>query len=61
MENSRLDRATIADLKVQVETIRELLAAEPAALDRDRLQAMADEIDATLLAATTRGGQDVGE
>ena len=60
MENSRMDRATIADLKVQVETIRELLAAEPAALDRDRLQAMSDEIDATLLAATTRGGQDVG-
>ena len=60
MENSRMDRATIADLKVQVETIRELLAAEPAALDRDRLQAMADEIDATLLAATARGGQDVG-
>ena len=37
-----MDRATIADLKMQVEIIRELLAAEPAALDRDKLQAMAE-------------------
>lgn len=55
-----MDAATIAELKAHLETIRELLAAEPKALDRDRLLAVASAIDAKLQQVEEQGGGNDG-